>query len=385
MRDTLRCSRIAILAILFSSAVLCAQQTAPAPQVHGINAANLDRSISPGDDFFSYANGDWLKRTEIPPDRAAVSVFTPLSDLANKRTQGLIQEMGNAPAGSEARKIADLYHSYMNEEAIEAKGLAPIQAELKKIAAIRDKRELARALGESLRADVDPLNLGSFHTSHLFGLWTGPGFEDPDHYNAYLLQGGLALPDREFYLASTPQMKEIQEKYKAHVTAMLRLAGFGEPEARAARVIGLEHAIAEKHVSLADNQDVHKANNPWKRADFARKAPGLDWAEFFRGAGLEKQDHFMVWQPTAFTAEAALVRSVPLDTWKDWLSFHLLEEYGGALPKAFVEERFGMFGKTLTGTPQLRPRWQRAVFVVNGALGDAVGKVYAQRYFSPEA
>ena len=376
--------------LLFACAAVWAQQTAPqpaVPQAHGVVPGNMDRSVNPGDDFFDYANGNWLKRTEIPPDRAAVGVFTPLQDLANKRTVEIIEEMAksNAPAGSNQRKIADLYHSYMNEAEVEKRGVEPIQPELKKIAALKDKRELARALGESLRADVDPLNNTNFHTMHLFGLWVAPGFEDSEHYTPYLLQGGLVLPDREFYLASSPHMKDIQEKYKAHVAAMLKLAGFSEPETRAARIIELEHSIAEKHVSLADNQDVHKANNPWKPADFAAKAPGLDWAEFFRAAGLEKQTHFIVWQPAAFTAEAALVKSVPLDTWKDWLAFHVIEEYAGTLPKAFVDERFKMFGTTLSGTPQQRPRWQRGVFVVNGVLGDAVGQIYAQRYFSAEA
>ncbi len=396
MRETLRSSRIVLFVLLLSCAALFAQEkiTQPqstaheqAPRVHGINAAHMDRSVNPGDDFYDYANGEWLKRVEIPPDRAEFGVFTPLMDLSNERTRGIIEELAksNPAAGSEARKIADLYNSYMNEEAIEKNGLAPLQPELKKIAGIKNKRELARALGESLRADVDPLNNTNFFTMHLFGLWTAPGFEDSEHYTPYLLQGGLTLPDREYYLATSPQMKEVQEKYKEHVAAMLKLAGFSEPEARAARIIELEHAIAEKHVSLADNQDVHKANNPWKLADFATKAPGLDWAEFFRAAGLDKQSHFIVWQPTAFTGEAALVHSVPLETWKDWLAFHLVEEYGGTLPKAFVDERFKMFGATLTGTPQQLPRWQRGVFLVDAVLGDAVGKIYAQRYFSPQA
>ena len=397
MRYTHRFLHIACFAaLLFSCAALIAQETAAkpqtttdqaTPQVHGIVVGNMDRSVNPGDDFYLYANGEWLKRFEIPPDRAVFGVFTPLLDLSNKRTRGIIEELAKSSpaAGSDARKIADLFNSYMDEQAIETTGVAPLQAELKKIAAIKDKRELARAFGESLRADVDPLNNTNFQTMHLFGLWVAPGFEDSEHYTPYLLQGGLVLPDRDYYLASSPHMKQVQEKYKAHVTEMLKLAGFTEPETRAARIIELEHAIAEKHVSLADEQDVHKANNPWKPADFAAKAPGLDWGEFFRAAGLEKQTHFIVWQPTAFAAEAVLVKSVPLETWKDWLAFHLIEEYGGMLPKPFVDERFKMFGTTLSGTPQQRPRWQRGVFLVDGILGDAVGKIYAQRYFSPEA
>jgi len=395
MRHTLGTTRIALIVILlFTAAALFAQQApsgpqadAATPQVHGINPANMDTSVNPGDDFFRYANGAWLKRTEIPPDRAGVGVFTPLADLSNKRTAGIIEDAAKeeSPAGSEARKIADLYHSYMDEPGIEKKGLAPIQAQLRKFAAIRNKRELARVFGENLRADVDPMNNTNYHTMHLFGMWVGPGFEDSEHYTPYLLQGGLALPEREFYLGSSPHMKEIQEKYQAHVARMMKLAGFSDPDARAARIIALEHRIAETHVSLADEQDVRKANNPWKQADFAAKAPGLDWKEYFRAAGLGKQDHFIVWQPSAFTGEAALVKSVPLQTWKDWLAYHFLEEYGGTLTKALVDERFAMFGQALTGTPQMRPRWQRGVFVVNGVMGDAVGKIYAKKYFSAQA
>jgi endothelin-converting enzyme/putative endopeptidase len=149
--------------------------------------------------------------------------------------------------------------------------------------------------------------------------------------------------------------------------------------------VDLEHAIAEKHISLAENEDIHKANNTWKQADFASKAPGIDWAEYFRGAGLSEQPSFIVWQPSAFTGEAALAAATPLEAWKDWLAYHLIEGYAGVLPRAFAEERFAFFGKTLTGTPQQRPRWQRGVAVVNALLGDAVGQIYAQRYFPPEA
>ena len=223
----------------------------------------------------------------------------------------------------------------MDEAAIEAKGLAPLRPHLEAIAAIRDKRELARALGESLRQDVDPLNNTNFHTPNLFGLWVAPGFNDSEHYAAYLLQGGLQLPDREYYLADSDRMRDIRTKYQAHISAMLKLAGFTDTDARAEHIVELEHAIAEKHLSLAENEDIHKANNTWKQADFAAKAPGLDWAEYFRGAGLSKQASFIVWQPTAFTGESALVASTSLDTWKDWLAFHLIDAYAGVLPKAF--------------------------------------------------
>ena len=273
----------------------------------------------------------------------------------------------------------------MDEAGIEAKGLAPLESHLKEIAAINDKKQLAAALGETLRADVDALNNTNFHTSHLFGLWVAPGFNDSDHYAAYLLQGGLQLPDRDYYLSDSEHMRDIRSKYQPHVSAMLKLAGFTDTDARAERIVALEHAIAEKHLSLAENDDIHKANNTWKQADFATKAPGLDWPEYFRGAGLSTQDTFIVWQPTAFAGESALVASTPLDTWKDWLAYHLIEEYSGVLPKALADERYAFFGQVLQGAPQQRPRWQRGVVIVNRYLGDDVGKIYAQRYFSPEA
>ncbi len=372
-----------VVSLLSSSA----QEQAAKPDTHGIAVENMDRSVVPGDDFFLYANGGWIQRTQIPPDRPAIGVFSRLSDMANKRTAGLIEEAAksSAPAGSSERQIADLYNSYMKEEIIESRGLAPLQTHLEHIRAIKTKRDLGRALGETLRADVDALNNTNFHTPNLFGLWTAPGFNDSDHYAAYLLQGGLELPDREYYLSDTPHMREIRAQYQSHIAAMLKLAGFTDTDARAARIIELEHSIAEKHLSLADNDDIHKANNTWKQADFAVKAPGLDWAEYFHAAGLEKQKEFTVWQPTAFAGESALVGSVALETWKDWLAYHLIEDYAGVLPKALADERFNFFGKILSGTPEQRPRWQRGVFVVDGMLGDAVGKMYAKKYFSPEA
>jgi putative endopeptidase len=387
MKVTVKVARPTVLALFLVSFLVGFAQEKPQTTTHGINVANLDRTVKPGDDFYRYADGGWLKRTQIPPDRPAVGVFSELADLANKRTVGLIEEAAksNPPAGSNARKIADLYNSYMDEGAIEKKGLQPLQPHLQAIAAIKDKRELARVLGESLRADVDPLNNTNFHTANLFGVWTAPGFEDPDHYTPYLLQGGLMLPDRQYYLDDRQHMRDLRAKYLTHVAAMLQLAGFSNTAARAARIVELEHSIAEKHLSLAEDQDIHKANNLWTQADFSAKAPGLDWAEYFAGAGLSQQKKFIVWQPSAFTGECALVGSIPLDTWKDWLAYHLIEQYAGVLPKVVADERFAFFGKELTGTPQQRPRWQRGVFVVNGLLGDAVGQIYAQRYFSPQA
>jgi putative endopeptidase len=394
-------SRNAAAYALFAFAPLAAYpQAASTVETHGIVVANMDRSVKPGDDFYRYANGAWLKRTEIPPDRSYMDPYgldlDSMNDLTRGRIAGLIEEAAkaNAPAGSNTRKIADFYHSYMDEAAIEAKGLAPLRAQLDAIAAIRDEHELARALGESLRADVDD----TFHTSNLFGLWVAPGFNDPEHYAAYLLQGGLEMPDRDYYLSDSGSMRDIRSQYQTHVSAMLKLAGFADAEVRAQHVVELEHAIAEKHIPLADQQDIYKANNTWKQADVAANAPGLDWAEYFRGAGLSSQASFIVWQPTALTGESSIVASTALDTWKDWLVFHLIEDYADVLPKALADEHFVFFGKVLSGATEQHPRWQRGVALVSypldetgsamlagrGVLGDALGQMYVQRYFSAE-
>ncbi len=386
MKTFLKLSRLTA-ACTFVAAVACYAQPAQTQENHGIVVSSIDRSVRPGDDFYRFANGDWIKRAEIPPDRAGVDVWTKLGDLSNQRMADLIKEISssNPAAGSELRKVADLYTSYMDEAAIEAKGLSPIQPHLEAIAAIRDKKQLARALGATLRADVDALNNTNFHTSNLFGLWVAPGFNDSDHYTPYLMQGGVQLPDREYYLSESESMSKIRTQYQAHVAAMLKLAGMSDPEGRARRIFELEKAIAQTHWPLAENEDIKKANNPWSRSDFSAKAPGLAWDEYFKGAGLDRASSFIVWQPDAFKGESALVASTPLDTWKDWLAFHLLEAYGGVLPRAVADERFAFFGKEMAGVEQQRPRWQRGIFVVDGLLGDAVGKVYAEKYFSPEA
>ena len=358
-----------------------------APASPGISLSSIEASIRPGDNFYLYANGDWITRTVLPPDRTSVGVTDLLIDRSDERVSSIIEEVSksNPAAGTDQRRIADLYHSYMDETAIEKNGPAQLKSHLAQINAIQNRSDLARALGLTLRADVDALNNTSFHTMNLFGLWVAPGFNDSDHYAAYLLQGGIALPDRSYYLADSDHMKEVRAKYQDHVTAMFRLGGFDQPEMRATRVIALEHAIAEKHLSLAENQDIHKANNTWTPADFDSRAPGLDWKEFFRAAGLDHQISFIVWQPTAFTGEASLVASTPIDTWKDYLAFHLMENYARGISRSFADERFNFQGRVLIGTPQERPREYRAILLVNGWLGDAVGQIYAQKYFSPES
>ncbi len=353
----------------------------------GIDEKGMNKSAVPGDDFYGYANGTWLATTEIPADQSSWGADAILTQDTNKRIVDLIEATAKdrAHATPAGRMTADFYTAYMDEAAIEKRGLTPLQPALRAIAAIGDKTALAHALGASLRADVDPLNNTNFFTENIFGLWAAQGFNDSDHYLPYLLQGGLGMPNREYYLTDNERMAGLRTKYQAHIAKVLALAGVADAGARAARIFALEVKLARTHVSPEDSEDVLKANNPWRREEFSAKAPGMDWAEFFRGANLAQPPLFVVWHPSAIIGAAALVGSEPLADWRDFLAFHLLNHFSGVLPKAFAEERFAFYGTALAGTPQQQVRWKRALNAANAAIGDAVGQVYVAKYFPPES
>jgi putative endopeptidase len=357
-----------------------ARSARPSPNV---DVAGMDKSVRPGDDFFRYANGTWDRLTAIPADRSMWGIGAELDEQANAQTRALLEEAAKGGGSGDGRKAGEYFAAYMNEAAIEARGLASLKPRLDRIAAIATRRDLADALGAELRADVDPLNATNFHTDRLFGLWVAQDFNSPTHNIGYLLQGGLGMPDREYYVGQDQHMVDARTKYTAHIAAVLRLAHVAGADAKAQRVLDMETKIARVHWTREQSGDVHKANNPWTRADFDRKAPGLDWATYFKAAGLDDQRSFIVWQPSAITGEAALVASEPIDLWRDYLQFRTLDHWSGLLPKAFVTERFNFYGKVLSGTQQLADRWKRAMASTDAALGDAVGRLYVQRYFPP--
>jgi putative endopeptidase len=370
-----------IAPVLLGALVLAAADMA------GIDVGGMEPAIKPGDDFYNYANGGWMKATEIPPDRSSVGAFSIVDDVVTKRTAGLLQEASKSgsPDASDAARAGAFYEAFMNEKAIEDRGFAPLKAELAEIAAIGDRTALARVLGSELRADVDALNNTNFHTDRLFGLWAAPGFESPDKYAAYLLQGGLGMRDRDDYTKTDPKSVDLQGKYREHVAAVLQLARVSDADARAGRIYALEDRIAKTHVSRTDSIDVHKANNPWKLSEFSTKAPGLDWSAYFGAAGLAGQPMIIVWHPSAAVGIAALVGKEPLETWKDYLTFHAVDRASTLLPRAFADEHFRFYGTVLTGAKEQRDRWKRAVTATNAGLGFAVGRLYVQRYFPPEA
>ena len=260
-----------------SAAVAPAAPGKPDLGSFGFDVAGMDRGVVPGDNFFDYANGNWVKTTEIPADRSGYGSFAMLAERAAARTRAIGEEAAAArEADAETRKIGDYYNAFMDEAAIEQRGLAPIKPELDAIAAVADKRALAAALGKTLRADVDPLNMGDLTTDRLFGVWIAQHLVKPETTTAYLLQGGLGMPNRDFSLEGG-RFEAMRAQYTAHLAKLLTLAGFPDAEARAARVMALETAIARTHATQQESYDVKRGGKYWSRADFGRKGRGMDW------------------------------------------------------------------------------------------------------------
>jgi putative endopeptidase len=376
---------VAVLALLAACATPRPGATSPPAAGSGLELSGIDRSVAPGDDFYGFANGAWMASAVIPPERAYVGPILAVKNLVAARTRAIDEEASRAtaPAGSEQQQIGDFYGSFMDEAAVEARGIAPLRPALDRIAAIADRRALAAALGGSIRADVDPLNYTDLATGNVLGLWVQQDLNVPSRNAAYLLQGGLGLPDRSYYLDDG--LEDVRVQYRRHLEAMFRLAGIPDGEQRARHVLDLETRLARTHATRTESVDVQKANNPWTRSDFESRAPGMDWAAFLGAARLDRQEAFIVWHPAAVTGLAALAASEPLDVWKEYLAARALEHAAPFLSRAFVEEDFRVHGTVLQGTTVLLDRWKRGVEVTDAALGDAVGKIYVARHFPPEA
>jgi putative endopeptidase len=351
---------------------------------HDPNTQEMDRAVKPGDDFYGYANGGWLRTVAIPAGQAVYDTRALLMERTSRRVRDLIQgaAAGEKALGTPAQQVGDYYASFMDLDAIGARGMTPLAEELAAISAINNRSSLSAYLGTTLNSEVDGL---TGNADHIFGVLVNQGFEDSKRCMFHLLQGGLALPDRDAYLDSSPKAAALREKYQAHIAAILKLAGISASEAKAARVLALESRIAQAHAPDADAADVFKQNNPWKRADFDGKAPGMDWRAYFTAAGVAGEPAFIVWQPSAVIGVSALVGSENVEAWKDYLDFHLIEHYAGVLPSAVGVEDFAFYGTTLAGLPQMPDRTSGAVAATNAALGQAVGRLYTRRYFSSDA
>jgi predicted metalloendopeptidase len=348
------------------------------------SSSELDRSIKPGDDFYRYANGGWLKTAVVPAGQASLTTSTMLIAKNAKRVRELIQEAAasRSAKGSAAQKVGDYYTSFMDEATIEAKGMKPLADEMSAIGAIADKTALSAYLGATLNTEVDGL---TGNGDHIFGAWVNQSFTDSQHYVFHLMQGGLGMPDREAYLDQAAKAAELRTQYQAHIANVLKLAGVENSEAKAGKILALEVGIAQSHAPDSDAVDVFKQNNPWKRTEFQAKAPGMDWAAYFKAAGVENESEFIVWQPSAVAGTSALVGSEGLELWKDYLRFHLIEHYASVLPKAVASEHFAFYGTVLAGAEKMPERSQDAIAATNAAVGQEVGRLYVAKYFPPEA
>lgn len=344
----------------------------------GVDLAGMDRSVAPGDDFYKFVNGTWDKNTRIPDDRASWGGFAILRDLSDQRTRIVIEESAatKAAPGSATQKVGDYYASFMDEAAIDAKGVAPLKPQLDEIAAIKSAADVARIFGEDQRIGIDtPIGAG-----------IEQDLKNNSTYAVYIGQGGLGLPDRDYYLVDTnPKFQEARTKYKAYIAQMLTLAGIPDAEAKARGIYDLEVKIAKTHWTRAESRQIEKLYNPVATAEVAAKYPGFDWKAFLTAAGVGAQPQVVVAQPSAVTGIAALVASEPLTVWKDYLTLRTIANAAPLLPKAFVQANFDMYGKTLSGTPMLKDRWKRGVDLVNAGLGEAVGELYVAKYFPPES
>jgi predicted metalloendopeptidase len=334
--------------------------------------STVDASITPGDDFFAYANGAWLKATTIPAGNPRWGARDELEAQARQRIAALLDTAGAVRASSAARKVADFRAGYLNEAAIEARGLTSLKPQLDGVDKLLDKAELTRLLGRGMRADVDLMGFGIYNSASVLGLSVEQSIHGEKTNVAFLVQGGLGLPDRNDYLG--PEKEALRTRYRAYIAKLLTLAGFDRAGERAAAVLALETAIAQTHATAEASGADHNADNVWTRADFVQRAPGMDWNVFFDAAGLAKQGELVAWQPTAVTGLAALVASQPLGTWKDYLRFHAIHDYADVLPRAFEEEALAMKGPQPT-------RDERALAATQSAMGDALGRMYVERYF----
>ncbi len=382
-----------IAALLLGAATISLGPVACKPGVEavqgtalGIDPAAMDKSAKPGDDFYGYANGAWMKSAEIPAERSSIGSHLVADQATEKQLAALIDEISKADAApdSDTGRIKAYYNAYMNTAAIDAAGMKPVQADLDRIAAINDVKSLSRVLGENLRADVDPLNATNFQTENLFGVFITQALAGGEVL-PYVLQGGLGMPEREYYLSADPKMAGLRAKYKNYIAQLLTDSGVADAGARAQRIFDLETKIATAHATREESEDFQHSAAEWMRGDFAAKAPGIDWAAFFGAAQLASQQKFAAYHAQAIPKLSALVASQPIEAWKDWLVFHQINKNADVLPARLDADRFAFYGTALTGATEQRSRDKRALAAVNGAVGDALGKLYVDKYFPASA
>lgn len=370
------------LAIAASMLVMSAAIAQPAPQdakpelgTFGFDAAGMDKSVAPGDDFYDFASGTWTKNNPIPADKSSYGMFNKLADLSEARTRAIIEAAAadkTAAPGSEAQKVGDYYRSFMDEAGIEAKGLTPLTEPMAKIAATTSVADVVKLMGANARQGGNyPIRVG-----------VGQDAKNPEIYIVEVAQGGLGLADRDLYDTSKKQFDPVRAAYKTYLTTLFSLAKFDHAEDRAAGVYAFEEKIASAHWTRVENRDPVKTYNPMTPDELAKLAPNFDWNAYFTAMGTQGQSSYVVAQMSAIAKSAEVMNATPVAVLQDYMRAGALRGAAGALPKAFVDAQFA-FSKVATGAPQQQARWKRGVASTQAVLGEAVGKLYVAKYFTP--
>ena len=343
----------------------------------GINTKNMDTIVRPGDNFANYVNGTWTKNTKIPADKASYGAFDLLFDKSQIDVKAIIENAAkskNADASDE-QKIGDCYASFMNRKDRDAKGITPIEPEMKNIDAIANYSDLAAYFGKANRTGI----------SIPFQIAVNTDFKNPKEYSLLTWQSGLGLPEREYYLSTDTKMADIRKKYVAHIESMLKLTGIENATKNATTIMALETAMANYQMKKEDTRDVMKLYNKYATKDLSTLMPDFDWTAMLKNAGVDSQKSLVVTQVAYLKNLNGLIKNTPIDTWKIYLKWGLINKSAGSLTTALDNQNFEFYGKTLYGTEKQQEDWKRAVGTVNAGLGEVVGKVYVKKHFSPEA
>ncbi len=372
-----------ICAGLMSAGLLAAlAQDAPRFGNWGVDLAAMDKSVRPGDNFTDFVTGSWEKTAVIPPDRSRIGGFTDLQILSETRLRAILDELHARPAAQmnpDERKLRDFYDSFMDTAAIEAGGLKPAEKDLAEIAAVKTPDDVARIMASPR------ISAGAIYS---YGI--GVDDKHPNNYSLNLSQAGLGLPDRDYYLSDNPELVKTREAYRKYLADMMALGGLTDAPARADRVLALETEIAKVQWDRADRRDADKIYNPMLVADLRMLAPEFPWDVFLRETGIPLTTpngprYVIVAEKTAFEPLAKVFVATPVSTWRDYLTVHYLHSMSSYLPKKFDDLDFALFGTALGGATQQLDRPTRAIHLLDGQMGEALGKVYVARYFPPEA
>jgi putative endopeptidase len=343
----------------------------------GINKKNMDSSVKPGDNFDAYVNGTWVKNTKIPADKSSYGIGQIINDKAQEDVKAIIENAakGNFPNGSDEQKIGDFYAAFMDTVARNQKGSMPLLLEYKKIDAIANQTDLASYFGYANKLGNNiPFAVGVYND-----------FKDPNQYMLLTWQGGIGLPDREYYFLEDAKSKEIRNKYVAHIEKMLQLGGVANATGLTPKIMALETALASTQMKKEQTRDMVKAYNKYAIADLKQLMPDFDWNSMLKNAGILNQKSIIITQVDYIKSLNDVIKTTPLDTWKAYLKWGVIHGAAKSLNVALDNENFDFYSKTLRGTEKQKPLWRRGVESVNDNLGEMVGKVYVKKHFSPEA